>query len=77
MPRRNKANKIVRSQILMRDNCDSKNQYLTKKQATEVAEYQMLINFNLELSVYKCESCYKWHLTRQSKASNKPNQNQI
>ena len=64
MPRRNKT--IKHTKITLVNNCQTKRQYLTERQAREVANYQMLINNNLELSVYKCDSCNKWHLTRQN-----------
>jgi len=66
MPRRNKPVKHARLEPRF-DNCDSKRQYLTEREAKATAEYQMLINFDLELSVYKCNMCHKWHLTRQQK----------
>lgn len=65
MPRRNKSVKSsVRPLITT---CESKRKYTTEKQANDTAEYQMLINSDLELSVYKCDLCQKWHLTRNNK----------
>ncbi|MEI7918152.1 MAG: hypothetical protein WCH58_02105 [Candidatus Saccharibacteria bacterium] len=65
MPRHNQQ--IQHTKAKSNDNCQSKRQYLTERQANETAEYQMLINPDLELSVYKCNLCFKWHLTRQPK----------
>lgn len=62
MPRRNKISKRVRYQ--QNNSCQTKRQYLTEQQAKKSAEYQMLINYELNLSVYKCEYCCKWHLTK-------------
>lgn len=64
MPRRN--NRIKQIKPLQISNCDSKRRYPTERQAREVADYQMLINLNLSLSVYRCEVCGGWHLTRKS-----------
>ena len=63
MPRRNKRVKQIKP--LQISNCDPKRRYPTERQAREVAEYQMLINCNLSLSVYQCDLCHKWHLTRE------------
>jgi hypothetical protein len=63
MPRRNK---LVKSSVKpLISTCTSKRKYSSEKQARDTAEYQMLINSDLELSVYKCDICQKWHLTRQ------------
>ncbi len=64
MPRHNKQIKHIKAIFI--NNCQTKRQYSTERQAREVADYQMLINNDLELSVYKCDSCNKWHLTRRS-----------
>ena len=50
--------------MIVINNCDKKRKYRTEKQALESADYQMLINQGLELSVYKCERCRMWHLTK-------------
>jgi len=63
MPRRNKQ--IKHTKTTDNNSCDSKRQYLTERQANQTAEYQMLINSDLELSVYQCDICHKWHLTRR------------
>ena len=60
MPRRNKQIKHIK--LAQIDNCRPKRQYLNKRQAKDTAEYQMLINPNLELAVYQCDICLKWHL---------------
>jgi hypothetical protein len=63
MPRRNRQINHVKTTT--GDSCHLKRQYLTERQAKETAEHQMLINSSLELSVYLCNICHKWHLTRQ------------
>ena len=65
MPRRNKQ--IKHSKLMQTNNCRPKRKHLNKRDAENTAEYQMLINPNLELTVYKCDVCLKWHLTRKSK----------
>jgi hypothetical protein len=65
MPRHNRQIKHIKAVFV--NNCQSKRQYSNERQAREVAEYQMLINTGLELSIYLCDDCHKWHLTRQSK----------
>ena len=62
MPRRNKQ--IKHTRLKQSNNCRPKRQYLNKRQAKDTAEYQMLINPNLELAVYQCNFCLKWHLTK-------------
>ena len=62
MPRRNNQVKHIR--LIQTDNCQSKKQYPNEKSATAAAELKMLMDMSLELSVYKCERCCKWHLTR-------------
>jgi hypothetical protein len=64
MPRRNKSVKYKKTTALG-VSCDQKRQYKNKAEAEKTAEYQMLVNPSLELSVYQCNSCFKWHLTRQ------------
>ena len=68
MPRKN--NQIKHTRLMISNNCQPKRQFLNEKEATSAAEYQMLINQNLELSVYKCDTCQKWHLTRRHKVNN-------
>jgi len=46
-----------------------KKRFKTEKEAQDAAEFQMLEHMSLELSVYKCESCKYWHLTRNVKDS--------
>jgi len=67
MPRRNKSIKHVQSPIV---SCSPKRQFDKEKIAKEAAEYQMLIKPSLELSVYQCNICNKWHLTRQPRNNN-------
>ena len=63
MPRRNSIPKpIIR--FVLKNNCDAKRKYPTENAAIQTAEHQMLLNYDLELSVYKCDNCNKWHLTR-------------
>ena len=60
MPRRNNTLKFTPFRA---QNCESKRKYNTENEAKQTAEYQMLITKDLELSVYKCDLCQKWHLT--------------
>lgn len=48
-------------------NCKSKKRYISEQKATYEAESKMLQDQNLELSVYKCDFCLGWHLTRGKK----------
>lgn len=61
MPRHNKSIKHIKLIII---NCNSKREFKNKNEASEAAEYQMLIKPNLELFTYKCNLWNKWHLTR-------------
>jgi hypothetical protein len=65
MPRRN--NTQPHSHFRFTNGCDQKRRFVREKEALDAAEYQMLIKPTLDLSVYKCELCGGWHLTRQSK----------
>ena len=67
MPRRNSKRNILNNKIKLCEvyPCNDKRQFLNERVAIEAAEYQMLINLNLQLSTYQCNYCYKWHLTRQ------------
>lgn len=42
----------------------NKRRFRNEKEAQDAAEIQMLQDMNLELSVYKCDLCRYWHLTR-------------
>lgn len=63
MPRKNKA--LPHQPYQRRSSCDTKRRYKTEQEATKIAEYQMLLHPDLELSVYHCQDCGGWHLTRQ------------
>jgi len=69
MPRRNNGVKYIR-QVYQR-NCDSKRRYKNEQEARQTADYQMLLNQDLELSVYKCDMCNFWHLTSNKKITGK------
>ncbi len=64
MPRKNKIAKHQRLSINKFD-CNKK-RYQNARQAQDAAELQMLEDMNLNLSVYKCNLCQYWHLTRQN-----------
>lgn len=68
MPRRNKSIKYL--PIAFPNGCDLKRKFSSKYLAGETAEYQMLINPTLQLFVYQCDLCHKWHLTRRSNITN-------
>lgn len=65
MPRRNNTQSHQPFRFI--SSCDTKRRFRTEREAIAAAEYQMLIKPTLELSVYKCEQCGGWHLTRQQK----------
>ena len=68
MTRKNKQ--IKHTRVTFMNNCQPKRKYSNEKEALNAAEYQMLLDVNLELSIYKCDICNKWHLTRnQAKIS--------
>lgn len=69
MPRKNRQIKHIRLERSV-NSCDKKRGYKTEKQATSAAELQMLMNQGLELSVYKCDVCSMWHLTRKKTINN-------
>jgi len=64
MPRKNKT---IKHQSYSTDSlfC-TKRRYRNEKEAIDAAEYQMLKDMNLELTVYKCDLCKYWHLTRST-----------
>lgn len=61
MPRKNKQIEYTRPS---KPTCDHKKRYETENEALRAAHYQTLINHGLGLSVYKCDICQKWHLTK-------------
>ncbi|MCX6728650.1 MAG: hypothetical protein NTV39_02695 [Candidatus Saccharibacteria bacterium] len=63
MPRKNRINKHQPLQ-LEKLVCNKK-RYDSDREAQKAAETQMLENMNLELSVYRCDTCRYWHLTRK------------
>ncbi|MDB5178035.1 MAG: iviTM7 [Candidatus Saccharibacteria bacterium] len=62
MPRRSKP--ASHQPFRFGSSCQTKRRFGTERQAKEAADYQMLVKSDLELSVYKCELCGGWHLTR-------------
>jgi hypothetical protein len=44
--------------------CDEKRKHRSERDALDAASLQMLMHPELDLSVYKCDQCGKWHLTR-------------
>jgi hypothetical protein len=64
MPRRNQT--PPHTPFKFASNCQQKRRFATEKLAEKAAEHQNLINPDLELTVYRCELCGGWHLTRQS-----------
>ena len=63
MPRRNKITPHQRFNFA--NNCQTKRRFSSENAALATAGYQMLIVPGLELTIYKCELCGGWHLTRQ------------
>lgn len=62
MPRQNKPTKHVPYQP--QSTCGTKRRYNDKISAEKSADILMLQDMNLELRVYQCSDCQKWHLTR-------------
>jgi len=69
MPRKNKSTKHQRFATSLFQ-C-TKRKYKNENEAQDAAEHQMLENMSLELSVYECDICKNWHLTRNAKTTNK------
>lgn len=61
MPRRNKQ--VAHTPFRYDTARHTKRQFLNKQEAEKAAELQMLAQPGLELSVYSCDICGKWHLT--------------
>jgi len=43
--------------------CANKKVFDTERKAKDAAEFGMLDHLGLELAVYRCHVCQKWHLT--------------
>ncbi len=54
----------------LRDTCSGKKPYAAEHDAQRAAELAMLRDMSLELSVYRCDLCRKWHLTRRQDSDN-------
>ena len=65
MPRKNSTQKHVPFRFA--SNCQTKRRFASEKEAVSAADHQMLVRHDLELTVYKCELCGGWHLTRQDR----------
>jgi hypothetical protein len=65
MPRKNNAPK--HAPFHFASNCQAKRRFTSEREAQATADHQMLIKPDLELTVYKCELCGGWHLTRQQR----------
>lgn len=63
MPRRNKQIKSLMASV--QAGCKSKRRFDNEQSALKAADNQMLLNMSLKLSVYKCDYCTGWHLTRR------------
>jgi hypothetical protein len=68
MPRKNKIIKYQKISI-EKLSCN-KRRFRNEREAINAAEIQMLENPRLGLSVYKCDLCAYWHLTRSAKDYN-------
>lgn len=64
MPRKNRS--IKHQPFSSNDLFCTKRKFRNEKEAQEAAEFQMLQDMNLELSIYKCDMCIYWHLTRNT-----------
>ena len=65
MPRKNthQKNKFQRFEFI--STCQNKKAYKSETEAKKSAEYQMILNRDLDLKVYYCKTCDSWHLTKQ------------
>jgi hypothetical protein len=66
MPRKNNTPQHQKFQLI--SSCSQKRAFATEKLAQAVADHQMLVKPTLELSVYLCPLCHKWHLTRRARS---------
>ena len=66
MPRRNYKSKPARPDkyVPSSDDCREKKRFQSKLAAEQASDELEIINPGLKLSVYKCNSCGGWHLTR-------------
>ena len=69
MPRKNKS--IKHQQFSTSLFQCTKKKYKSENEAKDAAQFQMLENISLELSVYECDICKYWHLTRNVNTANK------
>ena len=65
MPRRNNTHRHALIEPLK--SCQEKRKFSTEKEAQKAADFQMLTDMHLELRVYQCPECRKWHLTRSTR----------
>ncbi len=70
MPRRNKP--IHHTPFRLNERGHLKRAFHSEKEALHAAELQMLAQPRLELAVYKCDICGKWHLTSQQSNTSSP-----
>jgi len=64
MPRKNRQTIHEKQNYVT--GCSGKRKFKSEREALKAADYQMLIKPRLELSVYRCDFCGQWHLTRQT-----------
>jgi acetone carboxylase gamma subunit len=64
MPRKNNTPLHQKFKLIL--SCTQKRAFTTEKLAQIAAETQMLQKPGLELRVYLCPDCHKWHLTRRT-----------
>ena len=69
MPRRTPITKHQRYQSdLTKNTCQQKMRYSNELSARRAADLKNLEQTDLNLSVYQCNVCGGWHLTRQNRA---------
>lgn len=61
-----RKNKTIRHQPSSNRIICNKRCYRNEKEAQNAAEFQMLENMSLELSIYRCNLCRYWHLTKKN-----------
>ena len=64
MTRKNKNISTIRRPLPNFSSCKSKRKFKSENDASRAAEMQNLIDMSLDISVYKCDGCEGWHLTR-------------
>jgi hypothetical protein len=65
MTRKNKRIRLTPKPISI-SSCQTKRAYINEAEAIYAADTHMLESMSLDLRVYKCSDCHKWHLTKSA-----------